>query len=132
MPNGMPQQTFFRPLPFFPSLVDPPNQTNLIHLYSDGYWACTYNSLSVTLNANNTLPINPDLQAPPEPLLVRLDSSSNIIEQDYPRFPSRPYSEKNLESTQPDFNDEYMTHVLSTDMVNPQQNPIHSIWITPS
>jgi hypothetical protein len=37
MPNGMPQQTYFRPLPFFLSLVDPPNQTNLIHLYSDGY-----------------------------------------------------------------------------------------------
>jgi hypothetical protein len=40
------------PSPFLLSLVDPPTQTNLIHLYSDGYWACTYNSLSVTLSAN--------------------------------------------------------------------------------
>jgi hypothetical protein len=37
-----------------------------------------------------------------------------------------------MESTQPNFNDEYMTPVHSTDMVNPQQTHVHSIWRTPS
>jgi hypothetical protein len=54
MSNGMPLQKFCFPLPFFSSLVDPPTQTNLIHLCYDAYWACTYISLSVTLSANNT------------------------------------------------------------------------------
>jgi len=37
-----------------------------------------------------------------------------------------------MESTQPNFNDEYMNLVRSTDMVNPQQNLVCSIWRTPS
>jgi hypothetical protein len=37
-----------------------------------------------------------------------------------------------MESTQTNFNHEYMTHVCSTDMVNLQQTHVRPIWITPS
>jgi hypothetical protein len=36
-----------------------------------------------------------------------------------------------MEPAQLDFSDEYTTPVCSTDMVNMQQTPILSIWITP-
>jgi hypothetical protein len=59
-----------------------------------------------------TLPINPTFQVPIEPLLLCLDSPSNVIEEDYPWMSSRPYTETNMESTQSDFNDEYLMFVL--------------------
>jgi hypothetical protein len=67
-----------------------------------------------------TLPINLALQVPIELLLLRLDSFGNVIAEDYPRLSSRPYIKTNMESTQPYFNDEYMTHVHPANIVNPQ------------
>jgi hypothetical protein len=37
-----------------------------------------------------------------------------------------------MEPIQPNFNDEYTTPVCSTEMVNPQQTHVRSIWRTPS
>jgi hypothetical protein len=63
----------------------------------------------VTVEEDPIPPINPVSQVPIEPLLLRLDSLGNIIEEYYPRLPSRPYTETQMEHTQPNFNDEYMT-----------------------
>jgi hypothetical protein len=71
-------------------------------------------------------------QVPIEPLLLRLDSLGNVIEEECPRLSLRPYTETQMENTQHDYNDEYMTPVWSTDMVNPQQTHVRSIWRTPS
>jgi hypothetical protein len=79
-----------------------------------------------------TLPINPTLQVPLIPLLVRLDSSGNIIVEYYPHLPSRPYNRFDMEPIQPNFNDEYRTPLCSTKMVNLQQTLVCSIWRTPS
>ena len=65
-----------------------------------------------------TLPINPSFQVPLKPLLFHLESSTNVIDEYYPYMPPRPYTESNMESTQLDFNDEYMTPIRSTEMVN--------------
>jgi hypothetical protein len=37
-----------------------------------------------------------------------------------------------MEPIQPTFNEEYTTHVRSTNMVDPQQTPIRPIWRTAS
>jgi hypothetical protein len=76
----------------------------------------------------HTIPVS---EAPLEPLLVRLDSFGNIIEEEVQRLPLRPYTETQMEDTQHDY-DEYITPVQSAGMVNPQQTPVRSIWRTPS
>jgi hypothetical protein len=81
----------------------------------------------VTIDEDSTLLINPTSQVPLKPLLLHLDSSGNVIEEDYPHLPSRPYTETNMESTQPNFNDEYTTPIRSTEMVNSQQTIVRSI-----
>jgi hypothetical protein len=86
----------------------------------------------VTVEEYSTLPINLASQVPLEPLLLRLDSSGNVIEEYYPCLSSRPYTETRMESTPPNFNDEYTTPVSFTGIVNPQQTLVYSIWRTPS
>jgi hypothetical protein len=119
----------------------PPNSLNDIYheevdnhldVGSDATPLLTNPKIDLVMVEEGTLPINPTLQAPLEPLLVYLDFFGNIIEEYYPCLSSRPYTETNMESTQPNFNNEYMNHVHSTGMVNPQKNPIRSIWRTPS
>jgi hypothetical protein len=78
------------------------------------------------------LPTNLTLEIPHEPFLVRVDSSGKIVVEDQPSLPSIPYNQLDMELIQPTFNEEYTTHVCSTDMVYPQQTPIHPIWTTPS
>jgi hypothetical protein len=58
-----------------------------------------------------TPPANPSLTNPLDPLLLRVDSSGNIIVEYYPRLPSRPYEERDMESEQPNPNEEYTTPV---------------------
>jgi hypothetical protein len=86
----------------------------------------------VTVQEGSTLPANPTLEIPHDPLLVRVDSSGNIVVEDHPILPSRPYNQLDMEPIQPTFNEEYTTPVCSTEMVDPQQTPVHSIWRTPS
>jgi hypothetical protein len=61
-----------------------------------------------------------------------LESLGNIIEEDCARLLSRPYTETQMESTQPDFNGEYMNPICAIDMVNLQQTHARSIWTNPS
>jgi hypothetical protein len=68
---------------------------------------------------------------PIDPLLIRLESFSNVIEEEFPRLPLRTYTETQREDTQHDY-DEYTTAVQFAGMVNPQQTPFCSIWRTPS
>jgi len=75
---------------------------------------------------------NPSLKNPHNPLLLRVDFSGNIVVEYYPRLPSIPYEECDMEPEQPNFNKEFTTPFLSTKMVDPQQNLIHLIWRTPS
>jgi hypothetical protein len=74
----------------------------------------------------------PMLEAPIEPLLVRLDSFGNIIEEEVPRFPSRPITETYMGSKELIFNDEFRTPICHTDTTDPHQTPARSIWRTPS
>jgi hypothetical protein len=48
---------------------------------------------------------NPILTNPLDPLLLRLDSSRNIIVEDYSRLPSRPYEDRDMEPKQPNPNE---------------------------
>ena len=70
-------------------------------------------------------------EAPIKPLLVRLDSFGNIIEEEVQHLLLRPYTETQMEDTQRDY-DEDTALVWSASMVNPQQTPFCSIWRTPS
>jgi hypothetical protein len=56
----------------------------------------------------------------------------NIVVEDYPHLPSRPYNQLDMEPIQPTFNEEYTTPIRSTEMVDPQQTLVCSIWRTPS
>jgi hypothetical protein len=86
----------------------------------------------VIVQEDSTFPVNPSLTIPLNPHLFRLNSSGNIVVKDYPSLSSRPYNQLDMESIQPTFNEEYMTTVCSTEMVNPQQTDVHYIWKTPS
>jgi hypothetical protein len=57
------------------------------------------------------LPINLALPIPLDPLLVRVDSSGNIVVEYYPHLPSRPYNQLDIEPIQPNFNEEYTTPI---------------------
>jgi hypothetical protein len=78
-------------------------------------------NLEITLvTVENTIPHTTHvLEGPIKPLLVRLDSFGNIIEEEVHRLPLRPYIDTYMEDTQHDY-DEYMTLVRFAGMVNPQ------------
>jgi hypothetical protein len=86
----------------------------------------------VTIQEDSTFHVSPSLVVPLDPLLVRLDSPSNIVVEYYPRLPSRPYNQVDMEPIQPNFNEEYTNPFQSTEMVDPQQTLLLSIWRNPS
>jgi len=50
----------------------------------------------------------------------------------YLRLLSRPYDQLDMEPEHPNLNEEFTTLILSTEMVDSNQDFIHPIWITPS
>jgi hypothetical protein len=78
----------------------------------------------VVVQEGPTPPTNPALKNPHDPLLLRVDSSGNIVVEYYPRLPSRPYEERDMEPEQPNLNEEYTTPVCSTEMVDPHQTHV--------
>jgi hypothetical protein len=54
---------------------------------------------------------DPTSATPLEPLLLRLDSLGNVIDEEVPRLPERPLTETYMGSTQPIFGEEYRTSV---------------------
>jgi hypothetical protein len=52
---------------------------------------------------------DPTSVTPLEPLLLRLDSLGNVIDEEVPRLPERPLTETYMGSTQPIFGEEYRT-----------------------
>jgi hypothetical protein len=52
---------------------------------------------------------NPPFTNPLDPLLVRVNSSRNIILEDYPRLPFAPFEEVNMASGQSHANDIFLT-----------------------
>jgi len=60
-----------------------------------------------------------------------VDSLGNIVVEDHPRLPSRPYDQLDMEPRQPTSNEENTTLVRSTIMVDPQQTHVHPIWRNP-
>jgi hypothetical protein len=90
------------------------------------------NPESALVTIENFIPHStPVSEDPLEPLLVQLDSFGNIIEEQFQRFSSRPYTETQMEDTQRDY-DDYITPICYVGMENPQYIPIHSIWRNPS
>jgi hypothetical protein len=73
----------------------------------------------VTVHEVFTLHADPSLEIPHYLVLVRVESSSNIVVEDHPSLPSRPYNQLDMEPIQPTFNKEYATPVRSTEMVYP-------------
>jgi hypothetical protein len=66
-------------------------------------------------------PTTPVSVTPLEPLLVRLDSLGNVIDEEVPRLPERIFTETYMGSTEPIFGDEYRTpvHPSTTVETNP-------------
>jgi hypothetical protein len=69
---------------------------------------------------------------PLEPLLLRLDSLGNIIDEEVPQLPARDFTETYMASIEPTFGDDYRTHVRPTTAVDTNPTPAHSIWRTSS
>jgi hypothetical protein len=69
---------------------------------------------------------------PLEPLLLRLDSLGNVIDEEVPRLPERDFTETYMGSTEPTFGDEYRTHVHPSTAVDTNPTPTRSVWRTSS
>ena len=72
------------------------------------------------------------LVTPLEPLLLRLDSLGNVIDEEVPCLPERTFTDTYMGSTEPTFGDEYRTHVHPTTTVDTNPRPAHYIWRTSS
>jgi hypothetical protein len=68
---------------------------------------------------------------PTEPLLVRLESFSNIIEEKVSGLPSRPITETYKGSTKPIFGDDYRTPIHPTTAIDTHQTHSFSVWRNP-
>ena len=75
---------------------------------------------------------NPTSVTPLEPLLLRLDSLGNVIDEEVPRLPERIFTETYMGSTQPIFGEEYRTPIRPGTAVNTNPTSSHSIWRTSS
>jgi hypothetical protein len=69
---------------------------------------------------------------PLKPLLLRLDSLGNVIDEEVPRLPERTFTETYMGSTEPIFGDEYRNHVCPSTVVDTNPTPTHSVWRTSS
>jgi hypothetical protein len=69
---------------------------------------------------------------PLEPLLVRLDSLGNVIDEEVPRLLERIFIETYMGSMEPIFGDEYRTPVRPSTAVETSPTPIRSVWRTSS
>jgi hypothetical protein len=67
-----------------------------------------------------------------EPLLLRLYSLGNFINEEIPRLPERPITETYMGSTQPIFGEEYGTPVRPSTATSISPTTARSIWRTPS
>jgi hypothetical protein len=67
---------------------------------------------------------------PLEPLLVRLDSLGNVIDEEVPRLPKIIFTETYMGSTEPIFGDEYRTHVRPSTTVDTNPTLARSVWRT--
>jgi hypothetical protein len=74
----------------------------------------------------------PTSVTPLEPLLLRLDSLGNVIDEEVPRLPERPITETYMGSTQPIFGEEYRTPIRPSTAVSISPTTARSIWRTPS
>jgi hypothetical protein len=89
-----------------------------------------YNSegaLVMIENPTTSMSVNPL-----EPLLVRLYSIGNIIDEEIPRLPEMIFTETYMGSTKPIFGDEYRTLVRPSTAVETNPTPTRSIWRTSS
>jgi hypothetical protein len=77
-------------------------------------------------------PTNPPLTNPLGPLLVRVNSLGEIVTEDYPRLPSRPFEEENMESGQPNQSEGFTTPVQTSGISDPSRTLVHPLWRTPS
>jgi hypothetical protein len=69
---------------------------------------------------------------PVEPLLLRLDSLGNTIDEDVPQLPVRAFNDTYMGSTEPTFGDEYRTLVHPTTTVDTNPTPTHYVSRTSS
>jgi hypothetical protein len=77
-------------------------------------------------------PTTPVSVTPLEPLLVRLESLGNVIDEEIPRLPERIFTETYMGSTKPIFGDEYRNIVRPSTTVETNPTPAHSVWRTSS
>jgi hypothetical protein len=69
---------------------------------------------------------------PLEPLLVRLESLGNIIDEEVPQLLERIFTETYMGSTEPIFGDKNRTPVCPNTIVNTNPTPAHFVWRTSS
>jgi hypothetical protein len=78
-----------------------------------------------------SLPVNPLLNVPQDPVFLRINSSGDVVVEDYPRIPSGPFVESGVD--EPPFPSEaFRTPVQTSGIFNPSSIPVRSLWRTPS
>jgi hypothetical protein len=67
-----------------------------------------------------------------KPLLLRLDSLGNVIDEEVPQLPEREFIETYMGSTEPIFGNEYRTPIHPTTVVDTNPTHARSVWRTSS
>jgi hypothetical protein len=76
--------------------------------------------------------VNPPLNNLVGPLLVRVNSSGEIVTEYYPRLPSRPFEEENMESGKPNKSEGFIAPIQTSGILDPSRTPVPPRWRTPS
>jgi hypothetical protein len=78
-----------------------------------------------------TLPVNLLLSVIQDPLLLRINSSGDVVVEDYTRIPTGPYAESGVDD--PPFQSEsFRTLVHTIENFNPSSVPVRYFWRTSS
>jgi hypothetical protein len=72
------------------------------------------------------------LVSPLEPILIRLESLGNVIDEEVPRLPERIFTKTYMGSIEPTFGDEYRTPVRPSTAVDTNPTLARSLWRTSS
>jgi hypothetical protein len=79
----------------------------------------------------STLPVNPLLSVIQDPLFLQINSSGDVVVEDYTRIPTRPYAESGVDN--PPFQSESFRTLVHTGRIfNPSSVLVFSLWRTAS
>jgi hypothetical protein len=114
--QGLPPEELEEYTPLLPNSPEGPSPEGAVN--ND----MSYEIGSSTPLVESTLPINPLLNVVQDPIFLRINSSGDVIVEDYTRIPTGPYTESGVDD--PPFQSEsFRTLVHTAGIFNPSSVP---------